>query len=122
MDKQAAARLFECLASPIRLDVYRLLVRAGGSGLVAGEIGAKLDLAPSNLSFHLRAMTHAGLLDVEQEGRFQRYRADLSLMTRLVAYLTSECCSGHPELCAPPPTVDRRPNVPARASVRKARR
>lgn len=122
MNKHAAARLFECLASPVRLDVYRLLVRAGSVGMVAGEIGAKLGVAPSNLSFHLRAMTQAGLLDVEQEGRFQRYRADLALMTGLVAYLTSECCSGHPELCAPLPAMAARSDASRPASRRKGRR
>src|SRR5512141_3266280 len=112
MDKDIATRMFECLSSGIRLDAYRLLVKAGATGLVAGEIAQALDLPPSNLSFHLRAMTHAGLVDVAQEGRYMRYRADLSLMAALVAYLTAECCSGHPELCAKPPTTVRRRMAP----------
>ena len=45
-------------------------------------------------------MTQAGLVSVEQEGRFQRYRANLPLMAELVAYLTAECCGGRPERCA----------------------
>lgn len=92
--------MFECLSSPIRLVAYRTLVRRGSAGMVAGEIAAALDLPPANLSFHLKAMTQAGLLSVEQEGRFQRYRADLDAMLGLVEYITEECCSGHPELCA----------------------
>jgi DNA-binding transcriptional ArsR family regulator len=96
-----AARLFEILSSPVRLEAYRRLVREGPAGMVAGEIAEALDLPPANLSFHLRAMTHAGLVSVEQEGRFQRYRADLGKMLELVAYITDECCAGHPELCAP---------------------
>ena len=98
-----AARLFETLSSPVRLEVYRRLVREGPAGLVAGEIAVALNLPPANVSFHLKAMTHAGLVSVEQEGRFQRYRADLGKMLELVAYLTDECCAGHPELCAPRP-------------------
>ena len=108
MDQPLAVRVFECLSSGIRLEIYRLLVRAGPGGQVAGEIAAALGLPPSNLSFHLKAMTHARLLNVVQEGRFQRYRADLALMGELVAYLTSECCSGHPELCAALPGIARR--------------
>ena len=108
MEKDTATRVFECLSSGIRLDAYRLLVKAGAKGLVAGEISEALDLPPSNLSFHLRAMTHAGLVDMEQEGRYVRYRADLLLMADLVAYLTAECCSGHPELCAKLPATPRR--------------
>ena len=97
MDKNTATSIFESLASGIRLDVYRLLVKNGPAGLVAGEIAAALKLPPTNLSFHLKAMTYAQLLHVTQEGRFQRYRANLALMQDLIAYLTEECCSGHPE-------------------------
>lgn len=107
MEKRVAIQVFEMLSSGIRLDVYRLLVKAGADGMVAGEISSALDLPPANLSFHLKAMTQAGLIDVEQEGRFQRYRADLALMVDLVAYITQECCAGHPELCAVLPSARR---------------
>jgi DNA-binding transcriptional ArsR family regulator len=86
--------------SGVRLDVYRLLVKQGPDGLVAGEIASTLDVPPTNLSFHLKALTQARLLSVVQEGRFQRYRANIPLMLNLIAYLTEECCSGHPEKCA----------------------
>lgn len=100
MNKEIATLVFESLASGVRLDVYRLLVKAGLEGMVAGQIASTLAIAPNNLSFHLKAMTHAGLLSVEQEGRFQRYRANLPLMLELIAFLTEECCGGHPEQCA----------------------
>ena len=58
--------------------------------------------APTNLSFHLKVMAHAGLVAAKQEGRFQRYRANLPLMSDLITYLTDECCGGRPELCALP--------------------
>ena len=100
MNRDIATKVFESLASGVRLDVYRLLVKAGLEGMVAGQIASTLAIAPNNLSFHLKAMTHAGLLSVEQEGRFQRYRANIPLMLDLVAFLTEECCAGHPEQCA----------------------
>jgi ArsR family transcriptional regulator len=99
MDKNTATSIFESLSSGVRLDVYRLLVKTGPTGLVAGEIAATLELPSTNLSFHLKAMTYAQLLSVTQEGRFQRYRANLLLMQELITYLTEECCSGHPEHC-----------------------
>jgi DNA-binding transcriptional ArsR family regulator len=99
MDKDAAIGVFQSLSSAIRLDVFRLLMKKGPEGMVAGEISAALGIPPTNLSFHLKTLTHAGLLEVEQEGRYQRYRADMALMMDLVAYLTDECCSGHPEQC-----------------------
>ncbi len=102
MEKMLAVSIFESLSSGVRLDVYRLLVRTGPEGMVAGEIGSTLGVPPTNLSFHLKALTQASLLTVVQEGRYQRYRANLALMQDLIAYLTAECCAGHPELCAQP--------------------
>ena len=100
MKKEIAITVFESLSSGLRLDAYRLLVRKGTEGLVAGEIAAALDVPPTNLSFHLKALTQAGMLTVEQEGRFQRYRANIPLMLELIAYLTEECCAGNPAQCA----------------------
>ncbi len=99
MDKNLATTLFDSLASGIRLDIFRLLVKHAPTGLVAGEIASALALPPTNLSFHLKAMTHADLVNVTQEGRYQRYRANLTVMQLLIDYLTAECCTGHPENC-----------------------
>ena len=99
MDKQTATSVFESLASGVRLDIFRLLVKQGPGGLVAGDIAAALGLPPTNTSFHLKALTHAGLISAEQEGRYQRYRANIALMVDLIGYLTDECCAGHPDLC-----------------------
>ena len=100
MDKSLATTVFESLSSGVRLDIYRLLVKAGPPGLVAGEIGSALAVPPTNLSFHLKALAAAQLVSVVQEGRFQRFRANLALMQELIAFLTTECCAGHPEQCA----------------------
>jgi len=100
MDKITATTAFESLSSGVRLDVFRLLVKQGLEGMVAGEIASTLAIPPTNLSFHLKAMTNAGMVMVTQEGRYQRYRANLGLMMKLIAYLTEECCSGQ-EQCNP---------------------
>lgn len=112
LPKESAVKLFEALASGVRLDIYRLLVRQGHEGMVAGQIAANLDLPANNVSFHLKGMSHAGLVTVAQEGRFQRYRANLALMQQLLAYLTDECCAGQPQQCpelalpcCPPPVA-----------------
>jgi ArsR family transcriptional regulator len=100
MENRTATTIFESLSAGVRLDVFRLLVKMGPAGMVAGEIATTLDVPPTNLSFHLKALTQARLLTVEQQGRFQRYRANIPLILDLIAYLTEECCSGHPEECA----------------------
>jgi len=99
MDQIRAIVVLESLASGLRLEVFRLLVRQGAQGMVAGEISSTLDIPPTNLSFHLKSLTHAGLVTAEQEGRFQRYRANMALMLDLVAYLTEECCAGDAGQC-----------------------
>lgn len=92
MNTTQAAKYFECISSPIRLDIFSLLIRYGSEGLVAGEIANELGLPASNLSFHLKALTHCQLISVEQEGRFLRYRANLPLMKSLAGFLTEQCC------------------------------
>lgn len=93
MDIESASKLFNTLGAATRLAVFRLLVRQGSHGMVAGDIAKVLDVAPALLSFHLKVLAHAGLVRAEQEGRFQRYHADLPLMLDLVAFLTAECCA-----------------------------
>ena|SRR5690554_3242590 len=92
MDKPTALQVFEALSSGVRLDVFRLLVQAGPDGRVAGELSAALDIPPTNLSFHLKGLAQAGLVTAEQEGRFQRYRANIALMVDTIGFLTENCC------------------------------
>lgn len=99
MDKKLAVKMFESLSSEIRLDIFRLLIKHADSGLVAGEIAEALELPNTNLSFHLKALVHADMIDVTQEGRFLRYKAKVGQMQFLINFLTAECCGGHPEQC-----------------------
>lgn len=46
MNKQTATTIFESLSSGVRLDVYRLLIKMGTEGMVAGEIASTLDIPP----------------------------------------------------------------------------
>ena len=99
METKHASTIFEALSSDVRLDLFRLLVKNAPEGLVAGEIAKQLDIPSTNLSFHLKAIVHSGLVDVDKEGRFMRYKANIPLMLDIVAFLTYECCSGNPEQC-----------------------
>lgn len=99
MNRETAITVFESLSSGIRLDIFRLLVREGLKGMVAGDIAAALGVAPNNLSFHLKTLAQCGMVSVEQEGRFQRYRANIPQMLEMIAYLAAECCADHPEDC-----------------------
>lgn len=99
MQTKQATKIFEALSSDVRLDLFRLLVKHAPDGLVQGDIAKELDIPSTNLSFHLKAIVHSGLVDVEREGRFMRYKANIPLMLDIVGYLTEECCSGNPKAC-----------------------
>src|SRR5262245_25480735 len=87
----AAARL-EALGNPTRLRVYRLLVRAGDSGLPVGKLQDRLDIAASTLSYHLKTLVTVGLVSQEREATTLICRANYPVMHALVAFLVDECC------------------------------
>lgn len=82
------------LAQTQRLRAFRALVKAGPGGLTPGVIAEHLEMAPSALSFHLKELTHAGLVSSEPQGRYQIYRANFPHMEALLGYLTEHCCQG----------------------------
>lgn len=104
---QAVAAL-AALAQATRLGVYRLLVERGTGGLPAGEIAARLGVAPATLSFHLKELSHAGLVASRQDGRFVYYAADFAAMHDLLEYLSKNCCASEGGTCAPAELVRRR--------------
>jgi len=101
MEKQNAIAALAALAHETRLDVFRLLVRAGPDGLSAGAVAEALGIPPATLSFHLKELRNAGLLAARREGRSIRYAPDFDCMAALVGYLGENCCQGGP--CAPRP-------------------
>lgn len=105
MDTKAAVRSLAALAQDSRLEVFRLLVQAGPGGLPAGEIAERVGLPPSTLSFHVKTLAHAGLIESRHEGRFIHYSADFAAMNGLVAFLGENCCGGRS--CAPAPASRR---------------
>ena len=88
----AAARL-EALGNPTRLKIYRALVKAGDNGLSVGKLQAKLDIAGSTLSHHLKSMLIVGLIHQERQSTTLICRAKYDVMRALVGFLVSECCA-----------------------------
>ena len=82
------------LAQETRLAAWRLLIEAGPAGMTVAAIGEKLGVPPATLSFHLKTLSHAGLLSTRQEGRFIHCVADFAVMHRLLAFLGDNCCGG----------------------------
>jgi ArsR family transcriptional regulator len=105
MKKADASAALAALAQDNRLDIFRLLVRAGHGGMSAGSIASALKLAPNTLTFHLDRLRDADLATVRREGRSMIYAARYDTMNGLLAYLTENCCQGNPEQCLPAETA-----------------
>lgn len=101
MQLPTAVEALSALAHGHRLAVFRLLVRAGGEGVAAGEIAREVGVLPSTLSTHLAILGHAGLVQSRREGRSVIYLADYEGMRNLLGFLVSDCCGGQAEICAP---------------------
>jgi ArsR family transcriptional regulator, arsenate/arsenite/antimonite-responsive transcriptional repressor len=93
-DEAGAIRALAALAQAQRLRTFRALVAFGPAGMTPGAIADQLGITPSALSFHLKGLAHAGLVDVEPRGRNLIYRANFSNMSSLLGYLTEHCCRG----------------------------
>jgi len=92
MKLEIAAGQLESLGSPIRLKIYRALVRAGDDGLAVGDLQVKVGLAASTLSHHVRHLREAGLITQERHGTMLICRANYAAMKQLVGYLVDACC------------------------------
>lgn len=101
MDKKLSLAALAALGQETRLDVFRLLVKAGQEGVPAGEIADRLGAVQNTVSTHLKVLTQAGLIRPERCGRVVRYVADMTGFRDLLAYLMEDCCNGAPELCRP---------------------
>ena len=99
METKDAVTALAALAQETRLSIFRLLVEVGPSGLPAGDIAQKLDVAGATLSFHLKELSRAGLVTARQDGRFIYYATDFERMAALMSFLTQNCCKGMPQDC-----------------------
>jgi DNA-binding transcriptional ArsR family regulator len=105
MEAKPVIEALSALAQDSRLEVYRLLVQAGPEGVPASEIAERVGIPPNTLSFHLKTLSHAGLVVSRQKGRFIYYSANYERMNALVGFLTENCCGGRSCI---PATVPRR--------------
>jgi len=94
METIQAISALNALGHTTRLAAFRLLVEAGPEGRMAGDIAETLSVPNATLSFHLKELVHAGLVQSQNIGRNVCYRANYPAMNALLAYLTHNCCAG----------------------------
>ncbi len=102
MDNATATLRLTALAQETRLAIFRALVQAGPAGLNPGAVAEQLGTAQATLSFHLKELKNAGLIQARQESRFIFYSADFGAMNELLAFLTDNCCGGNAGPCSLP--------------------
>ena len=96
MNETLAVKSLGALAQETRLRIFRALVAQGPQGLTPGHLSETLGVAGTALSFHLKELSHAGLVSQERDGRHLIYRPALAHMGALMAFLTAHCCQGQP--------------------------
>lgn len=101
MDINTATLAFSALSQPVRLDVFRLLLKAGPGGMQAGEIAARMGVKQNTMSANLAILHRAGLIRNQREGRVIRYFADFDGTQGLLRFLMQDCCGGRPQDCQP---------------------
>lgn len=94
MNEPDVVKALAALAQDTRLRLFRQLVVAGQAGLTPGALSQALGASPTALSFHLKELSHAGLVRAERDGRYLIYRAQFSVMNDLLSFLTAQCCEG----------------------------
>ena len=94
MESDVVVKSLAALAQPLRLQVFRALVVRGPDGLTPGTMSEALGIPANTLSFHLKELTHAGLVTQERASRHIIYRAAFEHMNGLLSYLTQNCCRG----------------------------
>lgn len=96
MEDTDAVMALAALAQTHRLRAFRALVVAGPKGLTPGALIEALEIPANTLSFHLKELMHAGLINQTRAGRNLIYSAAFDRMNAVLAYLTAHCCEGVP--------------------------
>ncbi len=101
IDIEMTVRSLAALAHPVRIGVFRHLVKAAPEGVSAGDLALALGVPANTLSFHLKELSHALIVSSERRGRSILYSIQLKQVNELMQFLYEDCCQGKPELCQP---------------------
>ncbi len=108
MKSKEAVTCLAALAQESRLAIFRMLVKRGPEGYTPTELAEKLGVLAPTLSFHLKELERAELIDMRRAGRFLYYRPNFSAMNQLIGFLTENCCSLADRDCGPECRADTR--------------
>ena len=92
MKVEDAAIALKELGHPIRLTIFKLLVKSGYEGLAVGKIQEELDIPNSTLSHHIAKLISVGLIKQRREGRTLFCIPQYHSLNELIDFLKEECC------------------------------
>jgi DNA-binding transcriptional ArsR family regulator len=101
MEIDLAIKRLAAISQEARLQVFRLLVKAGPDGMAAGDIARAMEVPANTLSAQLLVLSNAGLVRARRDGRSIIYAINFEAMRDLLVFLTADCCGGRAEMCAP---------------------
>ena len=101
MKSVEAVESLAALAQESRLALFRLLVKRGPEGYTPTQLGEKLGVPGPTLSFHLKELQRANLIEARREGRFLYYSSNFTRMNQLLGFLTENCCVLADKDCGP---------------------
>ncbi len=101
MEENDIIKALSALSHASRLRVFRALVVAGPAGLTPSQLCEQLEIPAATMSFHLKELSNAGLVEPVRDGRNLIYSAQFEHMNGVMAYLTENCCAG--QSCAAKP-------------------
>src|SRR6185437_11926163 len=122
MELTTAIKRLSAIAQDARLEVFRLLVKAGPPGMAAGEIARKLDVPANTLSAQLLVLSNAELVRARREGRSIIYAINYQAMRDLLVFLTEDCCGGRAEIASRPSCCETKTGVNDETPARSRRR
>jgi DNA-binding transcriptional ArsR family regulator len=99
MKNNDAVKALGALAQESRLEIFRLLVRKGSTGMAAGDLSTHFEMPPATMSFHLKELSNAGLIASRRESRSIIYAANYGHMQSLISFLMENCCADNGGKC-----------------------
>jgi len=106
MNEDNVLKMLSALSEKTRLHILRFLIKQGGKGASAGEIGQAVEASSSRASFHLSSLENAGIISSERQSRHIIYQANIGEIGNLISFLLNDCCDNHPDIlacCTTPP-------------------
>ncbi|WP_262316533.1 autorepressor SdpR family transcription factor [Lacticaseibacillus parakribbianus] len=74
----------KAINDPVRRQILELLKKGDQS---AGDIAAQFDLSQATVSYHLKLLRQAGLVDLNKDKNFIYYSLNLSVFEELLGWI-----------------------------------